>query len=73
MIASAGNVSDHHVRYRRHLAVLTLLDEDGHAACNGLTVKLDALGAGNELAVRVVSCDPKHNTKISATPVFDLE
>ena len=55
MVPPTGHVPHHHVGHRHHLAVLGLLDEDGHAAGDELTVKLDALRAGNELSVRVVS------------------
>lgn len=56
MIPPAGHISDHHIGHGRHLTILGLLDEDGHTTRDDLAVKLDALGTGNELAIRVVSC-----------------
>lgn len=61
VIGPAGHVPDHHVGHRHHLAVLGLLDEDGHTAGDGLAVELDALSASDELAVTVVTCS--HETE----------
>lgn len=56
MVPPTGYVSDHHVGHWHDLAILGLLNKDSYAASNEFTVKLDALGASNELAIRVVSC-----------------
>ena len=64
VVAPTGHVPDHHVGHRHHLAVLGLLDEDGHTAGDELTVELDALRARDELPVRVVSCE---NTRQAAS------
>jgi len=55
VVPPAGDVTDHHVGHRHHLAVFGLLDEDGHAARDELAVELDALRPGDELPVGVVS------------------
>lgn len=56
VVGPTVHISDHHVRHRHDLPILGLLDEDGDAARNELTVKLDALRASNELPITVVTC-----------------
>lgn len=63
VIGPARHVSDHHVGHRHDLAVLGLLDEDGHAARDGLAVELDALGTSDELAVAVVTCERRRSVR----------
>lgn len=69
VVGPAGHVSDHHVGHGHDLAVLGLLNEDGDTASNELTVKLDALGASNELPVTVVTCSETRGG-VSCTPIF---
>lgn len=77
MIGPAGHVPDHNVGHRHDLAILGLLDEDGHAARDGLAVKLDALGASDELTVAVVTCESRDSgsetSRVSTSPAGSSE
>lgn len=57
MVGAAGNVADHHVGHGHDLAVLGLLNENGDAARDDLTVEFDTLGASDEFPVAVVTCN----------------
>lgn len=56
VIGSTGHIPHHHVGHWQDLAILGLLNKDSHPPSDKLTVKLDALGTGDELPVRVVPC-----------------
>lgn len=57
VVSAAGHIPYHHVRDRQDLAVFRLLDEDRHSPGHQLAVVLYPLRPGNELAIRVVSCN----------------
>lgn len=60
VISPTGHISDHHVGHRHDLAILGLLNENGDATSDELTVKLDALGTSYEFSITVVTCNDRY-------------
>lgn len=54
VIATTCYIPSHDVGHRKHLAILGLLNENGHPSRDQLTVKLNALGTSDELSIRVM-------------------
>lgn len=54
MIGPTCYIPSHDIGHRKHLAILGLLNKNGHPSRDQLTVKLNALGTSDELAVGVM-------------------
>ena len=68
MIPSTSYISHHHVGHWHHLTVLGLFNEDCDTTWDKLTVKLNALGASNELPIRVVSFEGAEKVNMCRCP-----